>query len=794
MVGKLFRAALLITASIIVLVQITMLVFPAVTVREDKDAAGELRFEICEGHPQNHANGLTAAVLEHLRNTGWENLPISQTPSSELVKFAQADAPDPYQYLSWLSSARNNLAAGDTMRAAESLISGMSRDRTLLVIVVEELKEITLQLIPRLLEDGHTDLTRELIAMTAIASADPVAFLHTFLGRLSAEDIGRIWQGDPYIVLVDFNREDALTGMYIPVDFQGRTAMNWKVEPQPENDTQGSVVVSAGDSTRKGDLHVVWGEPFMQISGGKSGLRVYARPESPTPLGVIVHAAGQFANKQPFHAVLSLSAPQPDENGWLLFDTHSAGPDLFGSLINAYGQARPWSIWNMDLQTLEDAEMRLTGIGLDIPTGPANRFWLDRIELYIPQGSWNEPYRMPEPSGFGRGLRRLDPVRATAATLPQDLEQLAELESLGYLGAITSAPEMSGVTVHDRSKAWPGLNFHPSGSVPEIHLTDMDGQSLHVWHPRFEDPLWPRETAEIMKTRGWRRAYLYPNGDVLAVNCGIVLAKMDKDGNPIWVLPGGYHHDFKVMEDGTIYTLYREWEDLPNAGLGNRTLVDYILLLDPDGRELRRVSVLKALEDSFYAPMLHGLQYDGDILHTNSIQVLDGQLSDKLPAFKKGNVLLCMLTASLIAVVDMDTERIVWGQSGMWLFPHDPRLLPDDTMLIFDNSGPAWHDMTYRASRVMEFDPLTREVLWEYSGSRTEPFYSNIMGAACLLPNDNILISETTGGRAFEINRDKQIVWEYFNPVRGGANNELIAVIPELIRYPETYADAWLGR
>ncbi len=447
----------------------------------------------------------------------------------------------------------------------------------------------------------------------------------------------------------------------------------------------------------------------------------------------------------------------------------------------------------MYLGFLEQAEMTLSAIGLDIPPGDANRFWMDRIELYIPSGSWNEPYHMPPPSGFGRGWRRIEQQHATDTICPQALE---ELGALGYFGAISLAPSNSGVITHDRAKAFEGLNFYTIGGVPEVFLMDMDGERLHTWRPNFDDPAWPTDTASVLESGGWRRAHLFPDGHVLVVRCGVALAKLDKDGNLVWVLPGGYHHDFKVMEDGTIYTLYREWEPLPNAGIGNQTLVDYIMVLDRDGNEITRVSLLQALEDSDYAPLVRPLNYTGDILHTNSIQVLDGQLSDRIPAFEAGNVMVCMLNPSLIAVVDMESRQVVWGLSSKWLYPHDPRLLPDDTMLLFDNQGPSWHPLAYMASRVLAFDPITLEVKWEYTGSRTQPFYSNIMGASSFLPNDNILISETMRGRVFEVTREKEIVWEYINPVRKQEDNanEMIAVIPELIRYPLDYANDWLVR
>ena len=42
------------------------------------------------------------------------------------------------------------------------------------------------------------------------------------------------------------------------------------------------------------------------------------------------------------------------------------------------------------------------------------------------------------------------------------------------------------------------------------------------------------------------------------------------------------------------------------------------------------------------------------------------------------------------------------------------------------------------------------------------------------LPNGNVLITESSGGRLFEVTPDKRIVWEYINPVRVGEKDRYI--------------------
>jgi hypothetical protein len=45
------------------------------------------------------------------------------------------------------------------------------------------------------------------------------------------------------------------------------------------------------------------------------------------------------------------------------------------------------------------------------------------------------------------------------------------------------------------------------------------------------------------------------------------------------------------------------------------------------------------------------------------------------------------------------------------------------------------------------------------------------------LPNGNTLVTESDGGRLFELTPGGEIVWEYINPERGGADGELIPIV-----------------
>jgi hypothetical protein len=83
---------------------------------------------------------------------------------------------------------------------------------------------------------------------------------------------------------------------------------------------------------------------------------------------------------------------------------------------------------------------------------------------------------------------------------------------------------------------------------------------------------------------------------------------------------------------------------------------------------------------------------------------------------------------------------------------------------------------------------------WFYRGDRENPFYSETCGSCQRLDNGNTLITESDSGRAFEVTRDKKIVWEFINPNRVGNSNELIAALFEVIRLKRDFPTDWLSK
>ena len=348
-----------------------------------------------------------------------------------------------------------------------------------------------------------------------------------------------------------------------------------------------------------------------------------------------------------------------------------------------------------------------------------------------------------------------------------------------YLWRDVRFPE-DGVTVYNREKAYDGLTLVTSGDFSGAQLLDMDGKVVHEWRASFKKafPVAPHVKGHVREEWVyWRKAWLFPNGDVIAVYemsgdtpYGYGLAKLDKDSNVIWNYPERVHHDVWVEEDGTIYTLAHMILNRHPADLwfiGVPYIEDFIVVLSPEGKEINRISITEAIFRSDYVneviKLQRNYQYAGDFSHINTVRIIPESLDGKLPFLKKGLLLTASRHMNYVGLIDIKEKKFVWMQTGVWHLEHDPEFTEKGTLFLFDNYG---DHLRTRHSRVIEYDPLSMTILWRYDGPKDRPIFSDIRGSKQLLPNGNILITESDGGRLLEVTRDKELVWEYVNPAK----------------------------
>jgi hypothetical protein len=101
--------------------------------------------------------------------------------------------------------------------------------------------------------------------------------------------------------------------------------------------------------------------------------------------------------------------------------------------------------------------------------------------------------------------------------------------------------------------------------------------------------------------------------------------------------------------------------------------------------------------------------------------------------------------------------------------PHSVTKLASGNFLIFDNG---WNRPQGNRSRVVEVDPKTKVIVWQYAPRSANSLYSPFQGSTQRLPNGNTLITSTTQGHIIEVTSNRQVVWEFVLPTNfsGGSS------------------------
>jgi hypothetical protein len=318
----------------------------------------------------------------------------------------------------------------------------------------------------------------------------------------------------------------------------------------------------------------------------------------------------------------------------------------------------------------------------------------------------------------------------------------------------------------------------------------MNGEVLHQWRRPFST-VW-NKSAAVKRPQPdshiyFRKAVIYPNGDLLAIYegagdtpYGYGLVKLDRNSEVLWSYLAHTHHDLDIGPDGRIYVLTHAFVDEPLEEFGRLAsprLDDFLVILSPEGEELKKISLIHAVAASEYRHLLYGVAAYAlaDPLHTNTVSVITEQAAANFAFGEAGQVLLSFRELGAIGVLDPDSEALVWVARGPWLGQHDPDILPNGNILLFDNYGN--FERPEGRSRAIEFDPETMELVWQYAGTAEQPLESLIRGSQQRLANGNTLITESSGGRILEVTPAGEIVWQFVNPVRGGAQGELIPIV-----------------
>lgn len=348
------------------------------------------------------------------------------------------------------------------------------------------------------------------------------------------------------------------------------------------------------------------------------------------------------------------------------------------------------------------------------------------------------------------------------------------LGTLGYADWVPAGENADkvSVTLHKPEVSCNGLNFFSLPHPDRFFLMDMQGNILRIW-----------DMEEIYDYDSkWPDGMLSTNGDLITYCRDYAFMRVRWDSTERWAREMRTHHGFFIAPNKDIYALTRKDAVVMHRGLCLPVLKDSVTVMSADG-EIKRIIPLieaakhdlpdervrriykyilspKSLKSIVWRALKGRVLARGssafDVLHTNSVTVVE---RDMPGLCKKGDILVSMREMDMIAILDPDTERFVWKWGpGEIDGQHHATLLENGNILLFDNGD----DRGY--SRIIELDPRTKEIVWQYKTDPAEDFFSATRGSCQRLPNDNILITETNRGRVFEITRSGEIVWEFYIP------------------------------
>jgi len=364
-----------------------------------------------------------------------------------------------------------------------------------------------------------------------------------------------------------------------------------------------------------------------------------------------------------------------------------------------------------------------------------------------------------------------------------------------------------GVTRHDPARAFQGVTVMQGWFTEgtEVRLVGMDGELLHRWKADFFS-IWPDPSSvfpadAIPATRfnyHIQGLWLLPDGSIIINFANLGTAKLDKCGAVQWTVDRLTHHSITPNPDGSFWIPAKNNtrnipEDLSLFGTSiqffMREYEDLLLLVDANGQVRKEISVLRALIDGGFEQQLFDTvriaKYDPT--HVNAIKVVNTALADKIPGVTAGDLLISMRQLHMLAIMDSETGRIKWHQTGPWVRQHDPDITEQGTIEVFNNrhgyNNPGQVAQRIPGSNLISLDPSTGESTIIYPTSRQDSFYSEIQGLHQQLDNGNRLILETTGGRIFEVDQQGDIVWEYVKPY----DDQYAAMIEDVIRFDKDY-------
>ncbi|MEG6523705.1 aryl-sulfate sulfotransferase [Desulfotomaculum sp. 1211_IL3151] len=394
----------------------------------------------------------------------------------------------------------------------------------------------------------------------------------------------------------------------------------------------------------------------------------------------------------------------------------------------------------------------------------------------------------------------------------------------------------TGVTVYKPEKCWNGYTIFQAKELGAL-LINMNGAEVNLWKGLHGFPNKMLPGGYVLGHSGERPSKFAHQDQVDLIQVdweGNVVWKFDKyeyiedpGEQPRWM--ARQHHDYQRQGNPVGYyvpgqeplvdrgnTLILCHKNVINPKISDKMLSDDVIIeVDWEGNIVWEWCCNDHFDELGFSEaaknilcrdpnLRHG---KGDWMHINSMSALGSNkwydAGDE--RFHPDNIIWDARESNIIAIIDKRTGKIAWKigpdydtseelkKLGWIIGQHHAHMIPrglpgEGNILVFDNGGWAGYGLPNPSSptgikgarrdysRVLEFNPMTLEIVWQYTPAEmglvmphdANRFYSPFISSAQRLPNGNTLITEGSGGRIIEVTAEHEIVWEYISPYFGG--------------------------
>jgi hypothetical protein len=312
-----------------------------------------------------------------------------------------------------------------------------------------------------------------------------------------------------------------------------------------------------------------------------------------------------------------------------------------------------------------------------------------------------------------------------------------------------------------------------------VLLVDMAGEVRNEWRIDWFD-IWPDATHlppnMVPKNRPGTHVHgvaMLPGGDIVFNFEQLGMVRMTPCGEVVWKLPYRTHHSVFLDNDGNIWASGHIGHAQSQARLPSHEppfVEPTVLKISSDGEILEEISLLTVfLENDLRAYMYlvpskaTDIVVTGDRLHLNDVEVFQPPMPEGI--FKHGDIMVSFRNISTVLVFDPETLAVRFLKTGGFMRQHDPDFIDGNTISVFDNNHYTSAPDHVGKSRIVIVDGKTGSTNIWYEGSEDEPFFTGFMGKHQWLDDGHMLVTESLNGRGFELDGDKNILWEYVNIV-----------------------------